>query len=79
MELLQWCISNRVRFIYASSAATYGNGSEGFDDENGGEFNLVADDQYSVRQNKIGYFGSVEEGRVVLDNRVLVGKMVPAA
>ena len=49
------------------------------DAESGSEFTLLADDQYSIRQNKIGYFGSVEEGRVVLDNRVLVGKMVPAA
>jgi len=46
------------------------------DDDSGAEFNLIADDQYSIRQNKIGYFGSMEEGRVVLDNRVLVGKIV---
>ena len=46
------------------------------DAENGSEFNLIADDQYSVRQNKIGYFGGVEEGRVVLDNRVLMGVIV---
>ena len=43
------------------------------DDESGGEFNLIADDQYSVRQNKIGYYGSLEEGRMVLDDRALVG------
>jgi hypothetical protein len=43
------------------------------DSENGSEFSLTADDQYSIRQNKIGYFGSLEEGRVVLDNRALVG------
>ena len=48
------------------------------DAESGSEFTLVADDQYSIRQNKIGYFGSVEEGRVVLDNRVLVGVQVEA-
>ena len=48
------------------------------DAENGSEFNLIADDQYSIRQNKIGYFGSMDEGRVVLDNRVLVGKIVGA-
>jgi len=48
------------------------------DSESGGEFTLLADDQYSIRQNKIGYFGSVEEGRVVLDNRVLVGVQVEA-
>ena len=43
------------------------------DEESGGEFNLVADDQYSIRQNKIGYYGSLEEGRMVLDDRALVG------
>lgn len=46
------------------------------DAENGGEFNLIADDQYSIRQNKIGYFGSLEEGRIVLDDRALVGMIV---
>ena len=43
------------------------------DAENGSELNLVADDQYSVRQSKIGYFGSMEEGRMILDDRVLTG------
>jgi hypothetical protein len=43
------------------------------DAENSAEFNLVADDQYSVRQNKIGYYGGLEEGRMVLDDRALVG------
>jgi len=46
------------------------------DEDNGGEFNLIADDQYSIRQNKIGYFGSIEEGRMVLDDRALVGTIV---
>ena len=46
------------------------------DAENGAEFNLIADDQYSIRQNKIGYFGSLEEGRMVLDNRALVGMTI---
>jgi hypothetical protein len=49
------------------------------DGDNGGEFNLIADDQYSIRQNKIGYFGSLEEGRVVLDNRALIGTLVMGA
>jgi len=43
------------------------------DEENGSEFNLTADDQYSIRQNKIGFFGGIEEGRMVLDNRALAG------
>ena len=29
------------------------------DSETGSEFSLVADDQYSVRQSKIGYYGSI--------------------
>tara|TARA_R110002020_G_scaffold22527_3_gene76130 strand:+ start:6763 stop:7887 length:1125 start_codon:yes stop_codon:yes gene_type:complete len=49
------------------------------DAESGSEFTLMADDQYSIRQNKIGYFGSVDEGRVVLDNRAIVGIQVNAA
>ena len=43
------------------------------DSETGAEFNLLADDQYSVRQQKIGYYGSLEEGRMILDNRVVTG------
>ncbi len=31
--LWKWCTTRSVRFIYASSAATYGNGAEGFSDE----------------------------------------------
>ena len=43
------------------------------DSESGSEFSLIADDQYSVRQRKIGYYGSVEEGRIVLDKRAIFG------
>ncbi|MBW4033957.1 MAG: ADP-glyceromanno-heptose 6-epimerase [Proteobacteria bacterium] len=31
-ELWNWCTARGVRFIYASSASTYGDGSAGFDD-----------------------------------------------
>jgi ADP-L-glycero-D-manno-heptose 6-epimerase len=31
-RLLDWCTETRTRFIYASSAATYGDGSAGFSD-----------------------------------------------
>lgn len=34
MRLLDWCTANGVPFIYASSAATYGDGNEGFVDDN---------------------------------------------
>ena len=31
--LAEYCLANNIRFIYASSAATYGDGSMGFDDD----------------------------------------------
>jgi ADP-L-glycero-D-manno-heptose 6-epimerase len=37
LDLLQWCTQHRKRLIYASSAATYGDGSSGFDDDPGCE------------------------------------------
>jgi ADP-L-glycero-D-manno-heptose 6-epimerase len=33
LDLWQWCADHSVRFIYASSAATYGDGSAGFSDQ----------------------------------------------
>lgn len=33
LKLWDWCTERGVPFIYASSAATYGNGDEGFEDE----------------------------------------------
>ncbi len=48
------------------------------DAENGTEMTLLADDQYSIRQQKIGYYGALEEGRMILDNRVLSGITVRA-
>jgi ADP-L-glycero-D-manno-heptose 6-epimerase len=33
LRLLDWCTVTRTPFIYASSAATYGDGSQGFDDD----------------------------------------------
>jgi ADP-L-glycero-D-manno-heptose 6-epimerase len=37
LDLLQWCARSGKRFIYASSAATYGDGSAGFEDDPGVE------------------------------------------
>ena len=31
--LCNWALANEVRFVYASSAATYGDGAEGYDDD----------------------------------------------
>jgi len=33
LALWDWCTDNGARFIYASSAATYGDGEQGFDDD----------------------------------------------
>jgi ADP-L-glycero-D-manno-heptose 6-epimerase len=33
MRLLDWCTASRTPFIYASSAATYGDGVQGFEDD----------------------------------------------
>jgi len=43
------------------------------DEGSTGELNVLVDDQFSVRQNKIGYYGKVEEGRVCIDDRALCG------
>lgn len=42
----------------------------------GSEFNLQVDDQFPVRAKKIGFWGDMEEGRQIIDDRVLVGKIV---
>src|SRR6266536_916888 len=31
--LCEWCLGQNIRFIYASSAATYGDGTHGYSDE----------------------------------------------
>ena len=33
LELWRWCTAHETRLIYASSAATYGDGAQGFDDD----------------------------------------------
>jgi len=33
LRLARWCLEHEKRFVYASSAATYGDGSLGFDDD----------------------------------------------
>ena len=47
--LWNWCIKNNKRLIYASSAATYGNGINGFDDRE--------DDQYLSQQVPLNLYG----------------------
>jgi len=33
--LCEWSLANKARFVYASSAATYGDGSQGYSDDDG--------------------------------------------
>lgn len=45
----------------------------------GTEMKLVPDDQFVSRQQKIGFYGKIEEGRLCLDNRGLAGIRVKYA
>ncbi len=60
-ELWKYCAEKKIQFIYASSAATYGDGSLGFDDYididelrplNGYGYSKQAFDQWSLRQQE---------------------------
>ena len=46
------------------------------DEGTSAEFSIMVDDQFTVRQNKVGYYGKLEEGRVCLDDRALVGIVI---
>ena len=43
------------------------------DEGNTGKLSIMVDDQFSVRQNKIGYYAKVEEGRICIDDNALCG------
>ena len=40
------------------------------------DLQVLVDDQFSVRQNKIGYYGKVEEGRICIDDKALIGLVI---
>jgi hypothetical protein len=40
------------------------------------EVSVQVDDQFVSRQNKLGWYGKIEEGRIVLEDRVLTGIVV---
>ncbi len=44
--------------------------------DSGSSFNAIPDDQYSARQDKVGFYGSLEEGRVCVDARAIVGMYI---
>lgn len=44
--------------------------------DSGSTFDVTPDDQYVTRQDKMGWYGSLEEGRVCLDSRAICGIVV---
>lgn len=46
------------------------------DAENGSQFRVLPDDQFVARSQKVGFYGALEEGRLILDDRVLTGIIV---
>ena len=71
-QLWQWCKENDVRFVYASSAATYGDGSAGFKDDDTPEalaklrplnaygWSKHLFDRWATRQKERGDFGPTQ-------------------
>lgn len=46
------------------------------DDNGGGELVIRPDDQFVARSEKVGFYGRMSEGRILLDDRALVGLIV---
>ena len=44
--------------------------------DTGGTFSVLPDDQFLTRSDKVGFYGSLEEGRVCIDARAIVGLVV---
>ncbi|HPC20414.1 MAG: ADP-glyceromanno-heptose 6-epimerase [Candidatus Hydrogenedentes bacterium] len=47
-ELCEWCLKRGVRFVYASSAATYGDGTQGYSDADAATPTLVPLNMYGM-------------------------------
>ena len=43
------------------------------DNASGGSFTVLPDDQWVQRADKVGFYGFLEEGRVCIDSRAIVG------
>ena len=65
-EILVGVDNSRGAFIRAVSVVS----------ETGATFDAVPDDQFVQRSEKIGFYGSLEEGRVCLDGRAVAGIVV---
>jgi ADP-L-glycero-D-manno-heptose 6-epimerase len=51
-DLWKYCTERQVPFLYASSAATYGDGSEGYDDDHSKVAKLIPLNPYGVSKNE---------------------------
>lgn len=65
--LAEWSLKNNVRFIYASSGATYGDGSNGFSDDHSTILNLKPLNSYGLSKQMFDVW--------LLENN-LVGKVI---
>ena len=64
MRLLDWCTANATPFIYASSAATYGDGAQGFGDDPSmdGAEEAAADESLRLEQASVRHGGGRARG-----------------
>ena len=70
--LCNWALSNDIRFVYASSAATYGDGAQGYDDDDAVTPTLKPLNMYGYSKHmfdlwalKRGLFDQAEGGKIV--------------
>ncbi len=50
-ELCEWSLKRGARFVYASSAATYGDGAQGYSDEDAGTPSLLPLNMYGMSKH----------------------------
>jgi len=50
-ELCEWCLGHGARFVYASSAATYGDGAQGYSDADAATPSLVPLNMYGMSKH----------------------------
>lgn len=65
--LWQYCTQHRIPFIYASSAATYGDGSLGYNDDHDLPFLLKPLNPYGVSKNEFDKWALEQAGDVRMD------------
>lgn len=62
IRLAEWALSHQKRFIYASSAATYGNGSRGFEDHEESLEELAPINMYAFSKHLFDLWMKQEKG-----------------